>query len=159
MGRPKSRVSKVRVVGPLAPSVTEFEDRLRAIGYTALSSVVHLRLLAHLNRWLDARQFGVCELTDEVVEELFAARRASGCTGMLTRRSLTPLLDLLDEQEVLPAARLVSPGSRVEVLLASFHLIATCCKSEGLPRLPHAPMWSGPGASSRHTGLMGNSGS
>src|SRR2546429_2692853 len=68
MGRPKSRVSKVRVVGPLAPSVTEFEDRLRAIGYTALSSVVHLRLLAHLNRWLDARQVWLCELTDEVVE-------------------------------------------------------------------------------------------
>ena len=121
MGRPKSRVSKVRVVGPLAPFVAGFEDRLEAIGYTALSSVVQVRLLAHLSRWLDARQLGVPELTEEVVEEFLAARRASGRTAMLTRRSLTPLLHLLEDQEVLAAARPMSPGPRVEVLLASFH--------------------------------------
>ena len=121
MGRPKSRVSKVRVVGPLAPLAAEFTDRLRALGYTTLSSVNQLRLLAHLSRWLDARQLGVSEMTEEVVEEFFAGRRASGCTGLLTRRSLTPLLHLLDERGLLPAARPTSPGSQVEVLLASFH--------------------------------------
>jgi integrase/recombinase XerD len=58
MGKPKSRVSNVRVVGPLAPFAARLADRLRAIGYTPLSSVNQLRLTAHLSRWLDARQLG-----------------------------------------------------------------------------------------------------
>lgn len=115
-----SRVAKVRVSGPLLPFVSAFKARLAGAGYTPLSSVNQQRLLAHLSRWLEARQLGVADLTDERIEEFFAQRRSSGCTWMLTRRSLAPLLDCLREQQVLPAPARPGPTSAVEVLLASF---------------------------------------
>ncbi|ETZ96535.1 hypothetical protein I546_7294, partial [Mycobacterium kansasii 732] len=53
MGKPVSKVTDVRFEGPLAPFADGFRDKLRQLGYTQLSAVHQLRLLAHLSRWLD----------------------------------------------------------------------------------------------------------
>ena len=54
MGKPRSRVAQVRVSGPLVPFVAGFRAWLEQAGYTPLSSVVQVRLLAHVSRWLEA---------------------------------------------------------------------------------------------------------
>ncbi len=53
MGRPTSKVDKVVVAGPLAPFADGFEARLEELGYTPLSAVTSMRLMAHLSRWLE----------------------------------------------------------------------------------------------------------
>ena len=50
MGKLTSKVEKVLVVGPLAPFAEEFRLSLAGIGYAPLSTVVQLRLMAHLSR-------------------------------------------------------------------------------------------------------------
>ena len=44
--------SVVRMVGPLAPYASGFGRELRSRGYTRLSAVWQLRLMAHVSRWL-----------------------------------------------------------------------------------------------------------
>ena len=58
MGRATSRVSDVRVSGPLAPFAAGFRSRLADAGYTPLSAVNQMRLLAHLSRWLESAGLG-----------------------------------------------------------------------------------------------------
>src|ERR1017187_3289559 len=44
--------SWARVGGPLAPYAEGFRGELERLGYTPLSSAAHVRLMAHLSRWL-----------------------------------------------------------------------------------------------------------
>jgi len=78
MSRPTSRVLEVRVAGPLAPFSTIFQTKLKESGYTPLTTVVELRLMAHLSRWLEAGHLGVADLTSESLELFLAAQRAGG---------------------------------------------------------------------------------
>ena len=121
MGKFVSRASRVLVSGPLAPFVAEFELRLSEAGYTPLSSVNQMRLVAHLSRWLDAKRLAVIDLTDDRIEEFFASRRARGCTWLVTRLALEPLLELLAELKALPASEPPAAGSAADVVLARFH--------------------------------------
>ena len=54
MDRPTSKVSNVGVTGPLAPYAADFTARLGECGYTRLTQVNELRVMAHLSRWLQA---------------------------------------------------------------------------------------------------------
>jgi hypothetical protein len=84
MGKPRSRVAQVRVSGPLVPFVAGFRAWLEQAGYTPLSSVVQVRLLAHVSRWLEAGHLGVADLSSDRVEEYLAFRRAASRTESLT---------------------------------------------------------------------------
>ena len=121
MHRPGTRVPRVRVSGPLAPFVTAFESKLGDAGYTALSAVNQMRLLAHLSRWLEARGLAVNDLTDARIQEFFESRRMAGCTWLITRQALMPLLELLTDLVVLPASEPPPGQSPVDVLLTRFH--------------------------------------
>ena len=126
MGRATSRVSDVRVSGPLAPFAAGFRSRLADAGYTRLSTVTQMRLMAHLSRWLDANQLSPGELTDERIGEYLHARRAAGYTGLISPRGTAPLVDFLREVRVFPAAQPVAPGSAIDLVLASFrHYLLT----------------------------------
>jgi site-specific recombinase XerD len=117
MGKPKSAVAKVRVPGPLALFAVGFKVRLGDLGYTPLSRVTHLKLMAHLSRWLDANDLQVADLTDEYL----VARRASGGQPLKTHRGLAPLLDFLATRTQLPpSVPPPAPSTPAEVLLASF---------------------------------------
>ncbi len=85
----------VRVQGPLAPYASGFFEELRSRGYTGLSARLHLRLVAHLSRWLEGEGLGAAELTSECVVRYCAARRRLGYTAMLTPRAVAPLLEFL----------------------------------------------------------------
>lgn len=120
MGRPKSKVARVRVVGPLEPFAAGFQEWMTQAGYTPLSAVVQLRFVGQLSRWLAERGLGVADLTAERVAEFKPLQSAAGHRSPRSRRSLVPLLNYLSESGVLPPP-LSSPRSTAEQLLASFH--------------------------------------
>ena len=121
MQEPKTKVARVLVSGPLARFVAAFELKLRDAGYSPLSAVTQKRLLAHLSRWLEAKRLDLGELTDARVQEFLDSRRAKGCTWLITREGLMPLLELLRDLEALPAPEVPVVDSPVDVLLARFH--------------------------------------
>ncbi len=124
MGMPTSKVSKVEVAGPLAPFAAAFVSRLAELGYTPLTTVNMMRLMAHLSRWLDEGGMGAGDLTSERVEQYLRERRAAGRTGSCSPQSLAPLLGLLGSLGVLPVPveeLAPPPCSTSEVLLTSFH--------------------------------------
>ncbi|NMM32911.1 MAG: tyrosine-type recombinase/integrase [Phycicoccus sp.] len=117
MVRPKSRVSKVSVVGPLAPFADDFSSTLESSGYTPLTIVNQLRLMAHVSRWMDGRDYSVADLTDEVLEEYLAAAHAAGRVSLCSQGGLGHLLRALPIVRVNPEP---PPGSTAERLLISF---------------------------------------
>ena len=120
MSRPMSKVAEVRVPGPLGPFASAFRKALPAAGYTPLSAVNQLRLMAHLSRWLDARGLSAPDLTDERVEQYLAQRRTAGYSGLIGRRAMAPILNVLKASGVLPTTEHAVPAAGAPALLAVF---------------------------------------
>src|ERR1700755_62483 len=96
----------VRVCGPLASHADGFSSWLVDCRfYAPLSAVGHLRLMAHVSRWLLSRDLHRGALTDDLALEFGAARRAVYC-NLRTPRALAPLVAYLRQAGVVPA-----PGS------------------------------------------------
>ena len=116
----------VRMVGPLASYAPGFGRELRSRGYTRLSAVWQLRLMAHVSRWLASEELDGAAFTPERVEEFCGVRRRAGYTALLTPRALAPLQEFLRGRGVLaegPTAP--APVSEKEQLLARYrdHLV------------------------------------
>lgn len=121
MAGPASRVSRVRVRGPLAAFADAYSAELRRRGYTPLSTVNELRQVARLSRWLEAGGYQAGELSRERVEEFLVWQRAGGrhrCQW--SRPGLVLLLEVLRGLAVLGAHERVPAGSPTDLLLASF---------------------------------------
>jgi site-specific recombinase XerD len=112
------------VTGPLAAYAPALRASLRASGYTPLSTVNTMRLVAHLSRWLEANGLGAGDLDGEVAERYAAARRAEGRTSARLACSIAPIVAMLARAGALvpqpPAA--VKPASENDRLLAAFEL-------------------------------------
>lgn len=126
MGRPVSKVTRAPVTGPLAPFAPALGARLRASGYTPLTTVNVMRLMAHLSRWLSANELGAADLTRGQVERYVAARRAEGRTSGLSPRSLDPILGMLTDAGALTPEEPAGPVSEEERLLAAFERHLLC---------------------------------
>jgi len=61
------------MVGPLASYAPGFDRELRSRGYTRLSAVWQLRLMAHVSRWLASEELDGAAFTPERVEEFCEA--------------------------------------------------------------------------------------
>ena len=109
-----------RVDGPLAPYAEGFRSELERLGYTPLTAATHVRLLAHLSRWLAREGLDVSGLTPARVDTYFAERRAAGYVGHISGRALQPLLGYLRRLAVLPAPAPGVPASPEERLLARY---------------------------------------
>jgi integrase/recombinase XerD len=99
-----TRPSWAAVDGPLAPYAGGFRVELERLGYTPLTAATHVRLMAHLSRWLAREGAEASGLTPAMVEAYFAGRRAAGYAGHVTGRALRPLLGYLRRLGVVPAA-------------------------------------------------------
>lgn len=122
MVRPKTKVSKVLMVGPLVPFADGLSSTLAAAGYTPLSVVNQLRLLAHVSRWMDGRDYAVTDLSGEVLEEYLVAAHAAGRVSLCSQGGLTHLLRALPIPPANPDPPVLSSTER---LLAAFgqHLL------------------------------------
>lgn len=95
---------RVRVNGPLAPFKAGFAEELGRLGYTPRSAETHLRLAAHLSRWLTTQGLDAHELLPAAAQRFLGDRRAAGYAHHLSARSLAPLLAYLRRLGVVPAA-------------------------------------------------------
>ena len=126
MGRPVSKVTRAPVTGPLAPFAPALGARLRASGYTPLTTVNVMRLMAHLSRWLSTNGLGAADLTRGQVERYVAARRAEGRTSGLSPRSLDPIVGMLTDAGALTPEEPAGPVSEEGRLLAAFERHLLC---------------------------------
>lgn len=112
----------VIVRGPLAPYADEFRRELTDDGYTSLSAVELVRLLAHVSRWLEAREIEPGGFTDAAALVFLADRRSEGHTHRLTVRSMGPLMRFLRDRNVVPPPEVPFEQSTVEaVVLRDYH--------------------------------------
>jgi integrase/recombinase XerD len=113
----------VRVCGPLASHADGFYSWLvERRFYSPLTAVGHLRLMAHASRWLVSRDLGCADLTDELVLEFVAARRAAGYYNLRAPRALALLVAYLRQAGAAPEpVSAVAPAD----LLASFRRYLT----------------------------------
>jgi integrase/recombinase XerD len=86
---------KATVDGPLAEYAAGFAEELADLGYSKSAATKQMQLLAHLDLWLEAEGLEAGELTADLAEPLFAARRGEGRSNLLTTKSLKPLLGFL----------------------------------------------------------------
>lgn len=116
------KASRVRVDGPLASCQASFEEALAAAGYTPLSAVNQVRVMAHLSRWLEAEGLLPADLAPEVVEEYLSARRAAGYTCWLSSRGLAPLLSHLRLLGAAPLPVIAPPTGVLAELIGRYRV-------------------------------------
>ena len=109
-----------QVDGPLAGYADGFRAELNRLGYTPLTAAGHVRLMAHLDRWLAVRDLGASALTPAIVDTYFADRRAAGYVNERTPRALQPLVGYLRRLGVLAADGPVVGTTASERLLARY---------------------------------------
>jgi integrase/recombinase XerD len=90
-----SVASRVRITGPLSSFAQGFAAELCKQGYRPQPVANQLQLIAHLSRWLAAKDMDVQSLTTPVLNRFLAARRARGYTLWLSPKALVPFLDYL----------------------------------------------------------------
>ena len=116
------------MVGPLAVFARGFSADLVRRGYRPGSVAAQLQLMADASRWLAARGVGPGDLTEALVEQLMAERRASGRSRLLSSRAMSPLLEHLRGLGVVAAAEPASPLTEVEAVIERYaaYLLAQC---------------------------------
>src|SRR5438128_8008309 len=93
---------RVRVPGPLAHYVRAFAEELVGQGYAELTVAEHVRLTAHLSRWLASQSLEVSDLTPFRIDEFLQLRRDAGYTDRISRRAVKPLLGHLRQMRLVP---------------------------------------------------------
>jgi site-specific recombinase XerD len=104
----------------LAPFAPGFREELIGRGYRPWPTVKQLQLLAHVSRWLEARDLQAGELTVDRVEQFVRVRRASRRSGLVSTRAMRPLLGYLRGLGVIPEAAMVVLPLPGEQLVARY---------------------------------------
>jgi len=104
------------VSGPLVEYASGFSEELVDLGYSKSAAKKQMQLLAHLDHWLEVEVHEVGELTTDLVEPLFAARRNEGRSNLLTTKSLKPFLGFLRRAGI-PEPATAAPTDPVELMV------------------------------------------
>jgi integrase/recombinase XerD len=120
MGKPKSRVVNAFVPGPLEQHAGGFRQWLLEQGYTPLTTVPQLQLMAHVSRWLDREGLAVAGLTARQAGRFLAVHHAAGHQRPRTLAGLRPLLGYLDRLGLLPAEPPGPPPDAATALISAF---------------------------------------
>lgn len=117
--------ASVRVRGSVQAYVRGFWAELEQQGFKPLTILRHLRLLAHLGRWLEAKRIGVQDLTGERALSFIRHRARLGHTALCSARAIEPLLRFLRGMGAVPAAAPVPNESPVERFVGEYaaHLV------------------------------------
>jgi integrase/recombinase XerD len=120
VGKPVSRVSNAIVPGPLAEYAAGYRGWLLGQGYTPLTTVPQLQLMAHVSRWLDREELGAGSLGRGQAQRFLAAHHAAGHRRPVSLAGLRPLLGYLDRLGVLPAEPPEPPPDAPRALMLEF---------------------------------------
>lgn len=121
MARPRTRVSRVLMTGPLATHADAYEAEVRGRGYTALSTVNELRQVGRMSAWMATRSVTAAEMSVELVDEFLAWQRAQGRQrASWSRPGLVCMVELLRSLGVIEAERPRPAASGHELVLESF---------------------------------------
>jgi integrase/recombinase XerD len=112
--------SGLGMAGPLAVFAPGFGADLVRQGYRSGSAAAQLELVADASGWLAARGLGAGDLTEALVEQLMAERRASGRSRLLSSRAMSPLLEYLRGLGVVPAAKPAAPVTAVAAIVERY---------------------------------------
>lgn len=118
--------TRARMTGPLTPFKPGFVAELQRQGYTPSGATAHVRLMAHVSRWLQGEGLEPGDFTSAAIERFRAARRAAGYSRHCSARALVPLVTHLRELgAVPPPAPAPAPVGPVEELLERYRLYLT----------------------------------
>src|SRR6266849_1747320 len=120
MSKPVSRVSNAFVPGPLAEFAGGVRQWLLEQGYTPLTTVPQLQLMAHVSRWLDRGGLAAGRLAIGQAERFLAAHHAAGYQRPKSLAGLRPLLDYLGGLGVLPPEPPEPPPDGARALVSAF---------------------------------------
>jgi len=115
-----SGLPQVALSGPLERYAEGFADELARQGYAPSVMVIHVRRLAHVSRWLEARGLNASALDEAAGEAFLADRRAAGRNALLRIGSLGPLLEYLRGIGAAPVPGPVPPATPADALLARY---------------------------------------
>jgi site-specific recombinase XerD len=93
---------------------------LQRQGYSLLSIRNHLRLLAHVGRWLEAKGLGVHDLTADRAVAFMRHRVRLGHTSLRSGRALEPMLSFLRRIEAVPDATPVAAESPADRFVSEY---------------------------------------
>lgn len=113
-------LSKVAVSGPLEEHAGGYAIWLARQGYAPSVVVIHVRMLGHVSRWLEAMGQGAAALDEEAGEEFLAWWRAAGRDARVRIGRLQPLLDYLRGTGATPPRVVMQPATETNVLLARY---------------------------------------
>ena len=116
--------SLVGVIGSLQPLAAGFATELARQGYTPRSLQTQLHLMAHVSRWLHARDLDVGDLP-RWTQQFLQARQDAGYQRHLTGKALRPLLEYLREEGATPLSPTPLPTGPVEETLARYRRYMT----------------------------------
>ena len=121
MGVPVSKVVKVRVRGPLASFVPAFTSVLKELGYTPLSIMNELWMLAAFSSWLEDKGLGAADVTATLNREFVAGWLSAGHVVVYPPRFFATITRILVDRGVIEVEHEVpEEGAPVDVLLASY---------------------------------------
>lgn len=112
--------TRVAVEGPLGIHIAGFGEELAGQGYASKSASQVQRVMAGLSVWLAGRELGGADLTEAVVAEFLAARRAAGETVHVSRRGVSPMIDYLRAVGSAPPEAAAELVSSVDVLIERY---------------------------------------
>lgn len=118
--------SRVRVSGPLKPLAAGFAAELNRQGYARASQYGQLQLMAHLSRWLAARQCDLGALSGVGGERFLADRRAAGYRSHCSQLALRPLFAYLRAVGAVPLASEPVPEGPAEELVCRYCRSLAC---------------------------------
>ena len=107
-----------------------FAGGLAGEGCTTAGAMRLVCLLADLSRWLGRRAPGAGDLRPAQVEEFLSARRAGGCTALLSGQGLAPLAGYLRALGAAPVAAEPAAWTPAEILLREYR--ACLARERGL---------------------------
>ncbi|CAN5557880.1 site-specific integrase [soil metagenome] len=112
--------SRVRVSGPLQPHAAGYVLELARLGYTPLSAVLQLRLVAHLSRWLETERLAQDGLAPAVIERFLEARWAASYTHYASARAMRPIIEYLHRLGVVGPPPEREPATPLGMLLERY---------------------------------------
>ena len=111
--------SRVPISGSLEPFAAGFATELARQGYTPRSLQTQLHLMAHVSRWLHAKDLDVADLAAQT-QQFLQARQGAGYKRHLTGKASRPLLTYLRDHGAVPPAPPPIAAGPVDEALARY---------------------------------------